>query len=181
MDIQSIMDIGTPSDFFFLEGAHAQFPSAKKYALDLYHKKHPDFVEMYDDFPKFTVDICTAFHVMEHIENLHAFIGSILSKSKYFIIEVPNCNSRDAMLTSSTVPHTHFFNMESLKALLKEHEETRVKINFFTRHGLEIPLKRGCLVAYSLPDHIHLTSKMSVLFNVLHKFIYREMGTEGVK
>jgi hypothetical protein len=174
----SLMDIGTPRDFMWLSKTHELFPNAAKFALDLYDKPHPPFVEMLTDFPSSSVDLCTAFHVLEHIESPHEFLGSLVACAKHFIVEVPNCDSLDARLASSAKPHTHFFTEQSLRALFSAKTETPTR--WFTikpgGYGEWRPSRASCLVAFALPASIKLQRRTKSPQELAKKLINRRAG-----
>lgn len=175
----SMMDIGTPTDFFFLKEAHNRFPNTKKYALDLYEKEHPDYVELLNCFSDVRVDICTAFHVLEHVEEPHQFIKSIINVSDNFIIEVPNCDKLQTMIPSSCNPHMHFFNIKSFKKLFGESDN---EIKFMIRTGKDMIWKRSALVAYRLPNECQLENQKQTaadLFRTLRLYIHFAMRRLG--
>lgn len=174
----TMMDIGTPADFFFLKQAHKQFPSAKKYALDLYEKVHPNFVEMLYRFPPEPIDICTVFHVLEHVRDPHPFIASIINTSKYFIIEVPNCDSPTAIRDSSCNPHTHFFNEKSFQKVFGQYANPS---SFMIRTGKDMPWKKSTLVAYHLPTHCELKNqKQTAVDFLLTQKLYVTLGIRKI-
>lgn len=175
MTPSSLMDIGTPRDFMWLSRAHELFPTASAYALDLYDKPHPPFVEMLTDFPPSQVDLCTAFHVLEHVEEPHEFTRSLVGCAKHFIVEVPNCDTLDARVASSEKPHTHFFTEQSLRRLFADKGATATR--WFTikpgGYGEWRPSRASCVVAYSLPAEIELPRHQKSLRQLTRKLVNR--------
>ena len=145
---KSVLDIGSPGDFYFLNRFHQESKNTKLYSLDINRKNCPSHITLVHNFDEVKIELCTAFHIMEHKVNPHEFINSLLEASQYFIIEVPDCDTIDNIQTSSRMSHTHFFNIKSFYELFTGHE---VNVNILRRSGNDIPPRRTALVAYSLP------------------------------
>ena len=161
-----VMDIGTPADFYILNSVHTKLPQTQLFALDLYEKKHPPHVTMLKDFPESPTDLTTAFHVLEHVQELKPFIQSLVQSSRHFIIEVPDCGPNRQMIRSSTKPHTHFFNATSLKRLLEPHAPD---VQVAVRRGTGIPLNMTSLMAYSLPKGLSIEADSRSLTNFISR------------
>ena len=84
------------------------------------------------DLPKNCFDIITMFDVLEHIENVSLMIAkiySLLREQGILLLYIPNRNSFSfnymKLNQNLIIPpiHLHYFNMESLKKLTKNHFE----------------------------------------------------------
>lgn len=98
--------------------------------------KSKGFKTFYGDFfnldIKYTYDIVTAWHVLEHVENLKSFISKCSKLSNNLIvIEVP-C---DRKLTKDFDGHLHHFSKSSLETLMKSQGLNILEI----KDGIQMP------------------------------------------
>lgn len=157
--IHSAIDVGTPRDFYWLEKIHAAKPKARLLALDLYDKAHPPHIELVHSFEGLAVDLCTAFHVLEHVQDPMSFVKSIARAGKQFIIEVPGCDTSANVIVSSGQPHMQFFNARSFLSLF---QRANIGATVARRTGDDMPPGRTMLVAYRLPKE-HLPIGLSAI------------------
>ncbi len=81
-------------------------------------------------------------------------VSKIDSVSKWFIVEVPDCNNEENTLLSSTAPHVHFFNQFSFE---KAFENVECRMSRMTiRTSKDMLDGRSVLVAYRLPINMSL-------------------------
>jgi SAM-dependent methyltransferase len=164
----SIMDIGTPSDFYFLKSIKELLPDTRLYALDLYKKECPPFITFLNDFPNTSIDVITAFHVLEHVPDPRCFIRSILKTAEHFVIEIPNCSKSEAQFRSSKQPHIHFFTRQSLERLLSP---LAPDVFITERKGAGLPLRASALMAYRLPKQQALPPDSRSVFSLLKYYL----------
>lgn len=151
LHFERVLDVGTPRDFYFLKHIHQAAPAVRLYALDLYEKPHPDYIALKHSFEGIQVDLCTAFHVLEHVEEPIGFVKAITGCSRWYIIEVPECDSQEHIAVSSTAPHMHFFTLSSFRRLFTAIGENPT---IYRRWGGDIPGGRSVLVATELPKRM---------------------------
>lgn len=146
LGMQSLADVGTPRDFYFLSNYREQVPNCKCIAVDLYDKPHPDYVTLVKAVSEIRVDLCTAFHVLEHVPDARQFVAELEQNSKSFIIEVPHCETLDHIAVLSGQPLVHFFSAQSFALLFSE-----IDCHTQVRSGNDMPNGRTVLVASRLP------------------------------
>ena len=149
LGIRSLADVGTPRDFYFLSKYRERVPNCKCIAVDLYDKPHPDYVTLVKAVSEIRVDLCTAFHVLEHVTDARQFVSELEQNSKSFIIEVPHCESLEHIVISSGQPHIHFFSKQSFERLFAD-----INCHTQVRIGDDMPSDRSVLVASRLPVRI---------------------------
>ncbi|MDC0253320.1 class I SAM-dependent methyltransferase [Bacteriovoracales bacterium] len=69
-------------------------------------------------------DLITASHSLEHVTNIHNVLSKfhdILNDEGLLFIEVPNCNESYFLNYKTDIPHTYFFNSQSISKLAKQH------------------------------------------------------------
>ncbi len=151
LDINSILDIGTPKDFFFLEGVRNNKANISAYSFDIFEKDIPPGIKRIERIGEVPVDLVTAFHVLEHVEDPIGFIVDISRSCKYFLIEVPNCDRQEFVSISSTQPHTHFFSPNSMEEVI---QKSQVDCIIDIRRGTEIPPERSMIIVHNLPQSV---------------------------
>ena len=169
----SMIDVGTPSDFLLLKLVNSVLESCELYALDVYEKPSPDFIQMLSPENIKPTEICTALHVLEHVQDPETFVRLLINNSKYWIIEVPNITDINSLRTSSQKPHFHFFNISSFTKLISE---ASASAEIVVRFGRDMPKNRSCLIAHNLPkdiDVLHQRSRLSSLIRRLTSKIDR--------
>lgn len=149
----TLLDVGTPADFYFLRKVHTLCPETKLLALDLYEKKHPEFISMIHAFPQDGIQLTSAFHVLEHVQNPISFVKDLCVCSQQFLIEIPNCHSLKRSRFSSYKPHTHFFNRDSMNCLMQQIVPTWKLIE---RKGDGNPINFSQLVVHNLDDQLNI-------------------------
>jgi len=147
--IESLADVGTPRDFYFLNKYREKVPHCSCFAVDLYEKPHPDFVTLLKSVADIRVQLCTAFHVLEHVPDAGQFVADLAKNSESFIVEVPHCEVLDHVVISSGQPHIHFFSTQSFTQLFSD-----LDCNIQVRSGDDMPGGRTVLVASRLPIEI---------------------------
>ena len=162
----SMTDVGTPSDFLLLKLANSALESCDFYALDIYDKTSPDFVQMLSPETIKPTDICTALHVLEHVQDPETFVRLIINNSKYWIIEVPNITDINSLRISSQKPHFHFFNIGSFTTLISE---ISAGAEVVVRSGRDMPKNRSCLIAHNLPKDIDVLNQRSRLSSLIRR------------
>lgn len=146
LSFESVLEIGTPSDFYMLKQIHNMKPNCSVTAFDIFAKENvPDFINFvsldryYEDDANIAADMLNKFtgkqydlilctHVFEHVPNINNFIA-ILKHSKHFIFEIPCYNDlyfEEAVngKLDQTAWHYQFFN------------ETNI-VRFFKKHGID--------------------------------------------
>lgn len=153
LDINSLIEIGVPDDFFFLKCIHELRPDIKLYGYDIIKKnKVPPYVTMMRDLTPIDVDFVYATHVLEHFSNPGDLLKYIKDGDFSFIVEVPNCPSSYAGMVQNsrhgTGYHYHFFNIKSLDQLLAN---WGIKALIFVRKDADSERNiRGSLVASNI-------------------------------
>ncbi len=88
-----------------------------------------DFTNIYD--------IVTAWHVLEHVNDVNAFVEKCKNLSrKYVVIEVPT--ERRIQTTVESDGHIHYFTRKSLEALISK---------YFKNYGIFAGIQRPSLIA----------------------------------
>jgi hypothetical protein len=124
--IDSILEIGTPSDFNFLKLVHDAYPSIILFSHDIIINSLPDYITPIQSLRSIEdkkIDLLFCIHTLEHIptSNLISFISECERVSKYFIFEVPNCPTLNRVKESSmSTPHYSFFTKQSLSKLFSQ-------------------------------------------------------------
>jgi len=155
LDFNSVLEIGTPDDFYFLEQLHAFRPEIEKYGHDIFQKQEiPPYVHMYgpDEEDWFPVDLVYATHVMEHIPKLKRWLRRVDRTGRWVIIEVPlepeSKRLEYVRKKRSSMYHYHFFSAKSIKALVKRLGLKGYRMSTNTPNGV-----RGRIL-YRLPFEI---------------------------
>ena len=133
----NILDVGCGTGAFLHTMKNANWnitglepdKTAREKALELYNL-HLDTSEKLYRLPAQTFDAITMWHVLEHVHELHAYIGQlkkILKPGGNLFIAVPNYTSYDAGVykeywAAYDVPrHLYHFSPQSMKKLLSSH------------------------------------------------------------
>jgi len=125
-NIKSILEIGTPDNYGFLEMVFKEFGKTIEInSHDLIKNNFPSYINFYsnkDELLRKEIDLLFCIHTLEHIPTNHLleFISFCKSVSKKYIFEVPCCETLTRVLKSSTQPHYSFFSELSLKVLFEE-------------------------------------------------------------
>ena len=143
LEFNSLLEIGTPTDFYFLKQLHKIKPKCELYSFDIFKKSNiPNYLncitldKTYTDDADITIDLLDklkdrhfdliyATHVLEHIPNINVFIN-ILKHTNYFIFEIPIYNDKyfnkalNEQLTTTSY-HYQFFNKENTIKFFKKH------------------------------------------------------------
>lgn len=124
LSFDSVLEIGTPKDFYFLAALHNTRPGIRKLSYDIFSKQAPKFVEIVKDLEKANVDLVYATHVLEHIPDARGFVEVLPRICKKFIVEVPHCPAWYIRSVEKgygkTAYHYHFFNIKSLAILFAD-------------------------------------------------------------
>lgn len=123
LKINKLLEIGTPRNHDFLSKVHeALVDKIKLYSYDLIKSDLPDYINFYNDKEKLLgegIDILFCIHTLEHIptDELLGFVEFCKNVSRYFVFEVPYCNTLQRVLESTTNPHYSFFTERAIKCL----------------------------------------------------------------
>lgn len=165
IEINSLLEIGSPDDVYFLKKFHNKYPNVKLYSFDIFQKKSiPEFINIISLDKKYTdddditfdflekikdmqFDIIYCTHVFEHISNINDFI-QILDLTKYFIFEIPVYNEQyfNAIQTKhfkTTSYHYQFFNTKNIVDFFKNHNIKCKILHFFDD---ETPFNKGNVI-----------------------------------
>ncbi len=129
INIESVLEIGTPKDTYFLKIINEKFGDSKKlFSHDLIQNKLPEYVEFVNelkDLERSPVDVLFCIHVLEHIppHQVKSFVEQCKAACKYYVFEVPKCENKKRVLESSTNPHYSFFTPSSLKEIFGNNVE----------------------------------------------------------
>ena len=123
-NINKILEIGTPKDFHFLKSINLKFKNKKLYSYDIIENNYPDYINFFKSKEKLlkeNIDLLFCIHTLEHIpiDELIEFVNFCNKASKYYIFEVPCCESESRVMKSSTEPHYSFFSELSIKKIFK--------------------------------------------------------------
>jgi hypothetical protein len=138
IEINSVLEIGTPPNYDFLKKVHKKLPNISLYSHDIIKNNLPEYIKFYSekkDLLKKDIDILFCIHTLEHIptNQLIEFVDFSKNVSKYFVFEVPYCKTKERVIESSTNPHYSFFTEDSIKDLFGDVKiEIKNKIIKFT-------------------------------------------------
>lgn len=122
-NINSILEIGTPSNYDFLKKVHNKFKSSILiYSYDIIKSDFPDYIKFYtnkNDILSKNIDILFCIHTLEHIptNELIDFVEFCKKVSKFFVFEVPYCKDNEIIIESTGYPHYSFFTKKSIISL----------------------------------------------------------------
>lgn len=162
LPFDSVLEIGTPKDFYFLTALHNTRSEIRKISYDIFSKPTPGFVETVKDFEKASADLLYAIHVLEHIPDAREFVRKLPRICKKFIVEVPNCPEWYVRSVKrgygKTAYHYHFFNAKSLGILFKgihgviEYRTSKVLNKKGDEHGSLIIHNTGLSLGNPIPS-----------------------------
>jgi transposase-like protein len=121
MEINSILEIGSASDFYFLKKIHEKDDTIKLYLNDSYDYSNvvPDYIKFIKNIENIEhIDVVYMCHVLEHISEINEFIKLMKTKSKYLMLEIP-CETYPY---EKTVYHYQFFNENSFTHFVDKHD-----------------------------------------------------------
>ena len=173
---ESILEIGTPDDLYFLKEIHKSHPNTKLYGFD---KTAPNYIDMIslgksfkDDNDVTTAllnkltyyDIIYCTHVLEHVPNINKFID-IINYCKYFIIEIP-CNNQgyfdNRHQLKRTAHHYQFFTTDTFIQFVKNHDIKCIVIHSWDQ---PTPYNKGNLIMTNIDNTF--SNNYKILYNSL--------------
>ena len=152
----SFLDVGCGNGRFLRLMAERGVPRERCYGIELDEKvvaplRDAGFqafctrVEDCDEIPAGTIDLATAFHVIEHVEDPRSMVAQVaswLSPGGVFAIETPSTDSVDRRLFARTywggyhIPrHWNLFEPATLERLLRDAGLEVVQTRFQTGHS----------------------------------------------
>lgn len=128
VDVQGVLEIGTPKNYDFLSRIHHNFPELNLYSHDVIENEFPDYINFYkskDLLLNRKIDILFCIHTLEHIPvyELVDFVEFAKKVATYFIFEIPCCENPTRVMHSSRQPHYSFFTEKSIRKLFGEEIE----------------------------------------------------------
>jgi hypothetical protein len=146
---KNILEVGPTHDFFFCNQYHRKHVETKLKYYDVIELKSPPWIKQLKHWGG-EHDFILALHVMEHVINPWEFSNEIDCMGKYFIIEVPNCDSMEHKKRTTNQGHYHGFSFQSFNMLFKDIECVTIKRASGVHSG------GNPFVAYRLPDGVHI-------------------------
>jgi len=124
-NIKKLLEIGTPSNYDFLKRTNEKFKDIKIYSHDIIENTYPDYISFYkekDSLLKENIDILFCIHTLEHIPvyEILDFVKFCESVCKYYVFEIPCCETKERILKSSTNPHYSFFSENIIRSIFKD-------------------------------------------------------------
>lgn len=149
-----ILDIGSGDGFFMeamiSEGYDVEGIEMSKNRMKKSRKITKGKISYFDlryNLPKMKkFDVITMFHVLEHIRNLHEFLGNVkklLMPTGTLIIEVPNHSDFQLTLNPNYKDfhyqqgHIHYFTPVSIKKILQICNFKKIKVKGIQRYSIE--------------------------------------------
>lgn len=122
IDLSGIIEIGTPKDFNFLKRIHETRKDVDIYSHDILENNFPEYIKFstsLDFFRHKQIDLLFCIHTLEHIpiDELVEFVKFCKNVFKFFIFEVPCCETEIRIQQSTTQPHYSFFTEKSIRRL----------------------------------------------------------------
>lgn len=169
LSFDSILEIGTPDDFYFLKKIYEINNKTKLYSFDIFEKKNkPNFIEIislnktFNDDKDITnefinklkdknFDLIYCTHVMEHIPNVEKFI-QILNYCNNFIFEIPVYNNEyfknlKENKIKTTSYHYQFFNKKNIVKFLNDNN---IKCKIIFSKDEKTPFNKGNVIFTNL-------------------------------
>jgi hypothetical protein len=149
LEIDSLLEVGPTHDFFLANQYHRNHVDVKLYYHDIVELNPPPWVKKIETLEG-QYDLTLALHVLEHVRDPFEFVDMIDKISKYFIIEVPNCDEMGHKIRTTNQGHYHGYSWVSFQQLFSYHECKTIKRKSGTHSG------QNPFVAYRLPEGVHI-------------------------
>lgn len=142
--VESVLEIGPATNFWFSK-QFCEHLNVSYSIFDVVDIIPPEPIKKIDKLEG-EFDLVLGIHVLEHVPDPYEFVNTVDKMSKYFIIEVPNCDPQAHKVRTTNQGHYHAFSEQSFN-LTFEHIDCKVIMRASGVHSGGLPF-----VAYRLPE-----------------------------